>query len=332
MSTSGSPIPAAVTWMRIWPGAGSGGSRVTECRTSVGSPLACTCQARISAPSIWLGKPDRPPDPDMVRNRPQRSLAFEDPRCAVEQQVDLVPEDLVQRIVGEPAPILGVAALEDDGQLPSGEHVVPTDCRNVAARSQGVSLNQGVAVGEVINGKLRIFRSPERHGSFRPRVEDEGPGKIDQGVANRRHLPIAHSEQLGWWIRGEQDVVELVVTVAQSARLGNGTMLPEPGGDSTDTGQVAAAVAVELGEPTGQLSGQVVTGVGQIAQPTCLPVHGMDRRQGIDELVERRSVRLRCGGPAGRHGGADGRSGNAVHDVEGCLEDVDVATRQNGPS
>ena len=107
-------------------------------------------------------------------------------------------------------------------------------------------------------------------------------------------------------------------------------MLPEPGGDSADTGQVAAAVAVELGEPTGQLVGQVVTGAGQIAQPTRLPVHGMDRRQGIDELVERRSVRLRCSSPAGRHGGADGRSGNALHDVEGCLEDVDVAARQNG--
>src|ERR1700733_12068736 len=268
-------MPAAVTWMRIWPAAGSGGSKLTECRTSIGSPLACTCQARISAPSIRPGKPGRPPDDDMVWNRSQRSFAFEDPRGAVEQQVDLVPEDLVQRIVGEAAPILGVAALEDDGQLPSGEHVVPTDGRNVAARSQGVSLNQGLAGGEVINGKLRILRPPERHGSFRPRVKDQGPGQIDQGVANRRHLPIDHSEQLGRSIRREQDVVELVVAVAQGARLGTGTMLPEPGGDSADTGRAAAAVAVELGQPTGQLLGQVVAGAGQIAQPTRLPVHGM---------------------------------------------------------
>src|SRR5580704_4916432 len=195
MSTSGSPMPAAVTWMRIWPGAGSGGSRVTECRTSIGSPLACTCQARISAPPIRLGKPDRPPDDDMLWNRSPRSFAFEDPRRAVEQQVDLVPEDLVQRVVGETAPILGVAALEDDGQLPSGEHVVPPDCRDVAARSQGVSLNQGLAVGKVINGKLRILRPPERHGSLRARVEDEGPGQIDQGVANRRHLPVDDGKQ-----------------------------------------------------------------------------------------------------------------------------------------
>src|SRR5450755_575588 len=194
MSTSGSPMPAAVTWMRIWPGAGSGGSRVTECRTSIGSPLAMTCQARISARSIRLGKPDRPPGDDMVWNRSQHSFAFEDPRGAVEQQIDLVPEDLVQRIVGEAAPILGVAALEDDGQLPSGEHVVPPDCRNFAARSQGVSFNQGLAAGEGINGKLRIFPPPARHGSLGPRVEDEGPGKIDQGVANRGHLPIDHSE------------------------------------------------------------------------------------------------------------------------------------------
>src|SRR5450755_830111 len=194
MSTSGSPMPAAVTWMRTWSGAGSGGSTVTGCRTSIGSPLACTCQARISASSIRLGKPEGAPDGDMVWNRSQRSFAFEDPRRAVEQQVDLVPEDLVQRVVGEAAPILGIAALKDDGQLPSGEHVVPPDCRNFAARSQGVSLNQRLAAGEVINGKLRIFRPPERHGSFRPRVEDEGPGKIDQGVPNRRHFPVDHSE------------------------------------------------------------------------------------------------------------------------------------------
>src|ERR1700736_5421953 len=56
----------------------------------------------------------------------------------------------------------------------------------------------------------------------------------------------------------------------------------------------------------------------------------MDRHQGIDELLERRSLRLGYRSPAGRHRGADGRSENALHDVEGCLEDVDVATGQNG--
>ena len=50
----------------------------------------------------------------------------------LEQQVDLQPEELVDRLVGLAALELGVAALEHDGELPAGEHVVPADRSRVA--------------------------------------------------------------------------------------------------------------------------------------------------------------------------------------------------------
>ena len=227
----------------------------------------------------------------MVWNRSPRSFAFEDPRRAVEQQVDLVPEVLVQRLVGETALILGVAALEDDGQLPSGEHVVPADCRNVAARSQRRIARSALGGRE---GDQRQTSDPSPCPSGRV---PSGPGwKMSAQARSTIGSPIAAISQSttassrGGAVGSEQDVVELVVTVAQGARLGKGTVLPQPVGHPTGTGQVPTAVGVELGEPTGQLSRQVVVAVGQIAQAACLPVDGVDRHEGVDELLERPPV------------------------------------------
>src|SRR3989442_1028795 len=114
MNTSGKPMPAAATRMRTWPGPGCGGSSSTRCSTSSGSPARRTCQARIRRLC------------QMGREASCRFSSIDEGGGAAEQQVHLGSEELVDRLVGEAAEELRVAALEDDGQLPTGEHVVPT--------------------------------------------------------------------------------------------------------------------------------------------------------------------------------------------------------------
>ena len=105
-----------------------------------------------------------------------RSFAFEEPRSAVEQQVNLVSENL-----GATDCQSGRAGTWRD--LPSRTMAsfqrANTSYQPIAKRPrpdlQGVSLDQGLAVGQVINGKLWILRPPERHGPFRPPGERSGP-------------------------------------------------------------------------------------------------------------------------------------------------------------
>src|SRR5262245_58637593 len=99
MNTSGNPIPAAVTHMRTWPGPGCGESRSTCCSTSTGSPACRTCQARIRRSRRARCSGSR------------RLLLIDEGARAVEQQLDLRSEVLVDGLVGAPVQELRVAAL-----------------------------------------------------------------------------------------------------------------------------------------------------------------------------------------------------------------------------
>src|SRR5262249_51886776 len=146
MNTSGKPIPAAVTRMRTWPGAGWGGSSSTSCKTSIGSPARCTCQARITRAR------------QARSNASRRFFAIDEGARAVEQQIDLGAEELVDWLVGVASEELRVAALENDRQLPARKHVVPADRGRRPTRSGGVALDEAGAIGEVGHVELRLLR------------------------------------------------------------------------------------------------------------------------------------------------------------------------------
>ena len=59
------------------------------------------------------------------------------------------------------------------------------------------------------------------------------------------------ASSVGGALGREEHVVELVVAVAQRARLIGGAVGLEPVGDPVGGRQLAAAVGVELGEPRG---------------------------------------------------------------------------------
>jgi len=97
INASGSPIPAAVTRMRTWPGPGCGGSSSTASSTSIGSPARRTCQARIRRYS---------------RSGSGRSCGpslFDEGGRAGKQQIDLGSEEFVDGFVGVAAEELRVA-------------------------------------------------------------------------------------------------------------------------------------------------------------------------------------------------------------------------------
>ena len=188
-----------------------------------------------------------------------------------------------------PALELRVAALEHDRQLPAGEHVVPTERGRVAARASRVALDErGAARAGASTAKRRFLRHAEPHRALGSGMEDQRPREVDQRIADRGHLPVDDGEQPRRRVGREQHVVELVVAVAERARLVGGAVRVEPRGDRRARREVAAAVGVELREPARDLPRQVVAGVGEVAEPA----RAASRRRG-SRRARRRAPRAR---------------------------------------
>src|SRR3954452_23315409 len=146
---------------------------------------------------------------------------------AAEQEVDLRAEELVDRLVRPALEELRIAALERDGELPAGEDVVPGEVPDVALRGGRVAVDQLCPTREVVGREPRFLRTAERHGALRG-VEDQRPGEIDERVADRRHLPVDDGQEPGWSVGREEDVVELVVPVAEREGLLDGRVVAQP--------------------------------------------------------------------------------------------------------
>ncbi len=135
-----------------------------------------------------------------------------------------------------------------------------------------------------------LFGHAKAQGALGPRVEDERPRQVDDRVADTRHLPVHDGQQPGGRLQREQYVVELVVTVAQGARLAGGPVRTQPVGHVVGGRELPTTVGVELGEPPGDLARQVVVAVGQVTQAAGVPIDGVDGHEGVDELLERPAV------------------------------------------
>src|SRR4051812_9011691 len=146
----------------------------------------------------------------------------------------------------------------------------------------------------------RLLRTAERHGALRG-VEDQRPGEVDQWVADRRHLPVDDSQEPGRRVGGEEDVVELVVAVAQRERLLGGWVVAQPASQLVRSLQLPAAIGGELIEPPLDLVGDVaVASRREIPEAARRPVDRLYRDQRVDQLLERGTLLLRVIGPRSR--------------------------------
>ncbi len=129
---------------------------------------------------------------------------------------------------------------------------------------------------------------PSVHRALGSGVEDERPREVDERIADRGHLPVDDREQLRRRVGREQHVVELVVAVAQRASADRaGGCASSQSRDVARGGQLAAAVRVELARASAaSCRGEVVAGVGEVAEPARLPVDGVDRDERVDQLLE----------------------------------------------
>jgi hypothetical protein len=160
-------------------------------------------------------------------------------------------------------------------------------------------------------------------------MEDHGPRKIDQRVGDRCHLPVDHSEEPRRGIRSEEHIVELVVPVRQRGFLLSRPVVVQPRRDARGRREGPAMVGIELGHPAVDLSCEVGPGVSECTQSAPLPIHGVNRDEFIDQLIERLRLLLGVRGPGRRDLRAHGDAVDAFHDVERPAEDVWIVAGQD---
>ena len=216
----------------------------------------------------------------------------------------------------------GVAHLEDDAELPPGQHHVVVDVLGGAAADGLVMLEQLIAGRHArqvqVPGGGHVVR-------LRP-PREQRPAQVEQRVADRGHLPVDDGRQRGRRRVAEHHVRELVVAV-HDPRL----PLPRPAAAQplrrlVETRQVPELVAGQERQPAVHLPVMEIVGAAEAGQAAGLPVHPGQQRGALDEAErQRRAVRSGCvvrGGPAraaGRRPAVD-----LLHQVERPAEDIGI--------
>ncbi len=169
----------------------------------------------------------------------------------------------------------------------------------------------------------------ERHRALGTGVEDHRPGEVDQGVADRRHLPVDDRQQLGRRRLGEQHVVELVVAVRERRCLVGRERVGQPVPDPGRGRQRSTTVRVELRQPAPDLAFEVGPSVREFTETARVPVDRVDVCECVDELVQRTRLLRRLRRPRLRDAAAHRDTVDAGHHVERRAEHLGVVAREH---
>src|SRR5215470_16147744 len=109
---------------------------------------------------------------------------------------------------------MSVESFEDDGLLPHRQTVIEREVGHLAVGLFFIAGDQRLAREEtrLCGDRVASFRLRVRRVTRRPPISDE-PAQIRQWIAEGSHLPIKDGDELGRWLGGEHDIVQLVIAM-----------------------------------------------------------------------------------------------------------------------
>jgi NADPH:quinone reductase-like Zn-dependent oxidoreductase len=188
---------------------------------------------------------------------------------------------------------LRIRGLDDRGQLPQREHLIPADTAQVTAAELGVAFGQipsrrraGSAGDQLDRGHARRVAGPRA-------PERQQQPEVEQRIADGGHLPVDHGEQLGP-MRGKQAVVQVEVAVHHRGRLGAGLVVAQPLGHPVERSDVTALVATVPRLPARHLTAEEPGWPAELGQSGGLPVRLLNPHQRINQGGTHRRDRFRA--------------------------------------